>query len=225
MGQTGTMRGDPSRHAASLARLGLIAARGATVDVANLLRYGTLAPRVSERIWIDPLACAGALADGVELGRSGRVVGGDWDLAPLPLVDVPHIRMCLAHWRDGVPWERTGAYEELLRAIEEDGGSHGGCSTLADVVRRYERLDELLEEVRGAGGLAPRSEIGGPHWRERGGILMHVGRGGVPIFNGWGGCHRLAIALHLKLDLVPAQLGMVHPAGIDALPALRTPPA
>jgi uncharacterized ParB-like nuclease family protein len=54
-------------------------------------------------------------------------------------------------------------------------------------------------------------ELGGPaHARERGGILVHVDREGRPVYNGWSGCHRLAIARHLALPTVPVSVGVVH---------------
>ena len=46
-------------------------------------------------------------------------------------------------------------------------------------------------------------------YREMDGIFVHVGRSGDIIFGG-GGAHRLAIAQGLKLERVPAQLGVVH---------------
>jgi len=96
------------------------------------------------------------------------------------------------------------------------GGRFDGCETLEDVVRRYERLDEVFDQVRREGRLRTAAELGGS-FRERGGVYVHIGRHSQPVFS-LRGNHRLAIARILSLSLMPAQLGVVHP---EALPNWR----
>lgn len=185
-------------------------------DIGNLIRHGSHAPRSRQLIWVatdalnemlrEPQRSAMAL-------RKGEVVDGDWDLATCP-IDTPKIRCSILHWNDGVPWDETGAYEHHLAQIEASGGSYDGCSTLDDIVRRYERLDIVFEQVRREGRLRTRREVSSRAFRESGGIVVHVGRGGTAL---WGrdGSHRLAMAMVLKLRTLPAQVGAVHADALD----------
>jgi hypothetical protein len=184
----------------------------ATRDALNLVRYGRGAPRYAERLWIDPEEITGwlRLPERADMAtRSGCVVPGDWDLnvgAGFNAV----VQACVDHWRDGVPWEETGAYESAMRAIEHSpGGEFDGCRTLDDVVARHHELDRLHAQVLREGRLRARDELLGHRFRELGGILVHVDRRGRLIWGG-DGSHRLGIALALGLERAPAMLGAVH---------------
>ena len=175
-------------------------------------RYGRLAPKPFERAWIRPTSIEEALVKGFRpRDAAGLVSGGDWDLAVRPIEDVPHVRQGLARWRNGLDWEATGAYQDMLTLIAERGGNHHGCSTLDDVVERYRNLDAVFDQVAHEGRLRSRSQLGG-RFREHGGVQIHIGRAGQPIFNGWGGCHRIAMALALGLPSMPVQVGVAHAA-------------
>jgi hypothetical protein len=198
----------------------VIAAR----DLGNRRRYGRAAPRTFERIWIDPSACEQRI-QGFDERRSGRVVDGDWDLDNPPTDELPKIEFCRLHWEAGVPWAETGMFEYLLERIDRQGAPLYGCRTRADLVQRYESLDRVFEQVREEGRLRTRDELDAGAIRERGGIFVHIGRWGQPVF-AKEGCHRLAMARALALPTVPAQVGTVHP---EALGIWRqrytTPPA
>ena len=186
----------------------------AITDTTNRLRFGQDAPRVAQLIWVEPAACHVALNISEALGPaspslSGRVRGGDWDLQVRPVADVEKIAFGLRHWRDGVPWEETGAYEHMMRLIAERGRPVDRCSTLEDVIARYERLDAIYDEVLREGRLKPRAELSHGAFRERKGILIHVSRHSTPIFGGSSN-NRFAMALALGLPAMPAQLGVVH---------------
>lgn len=192
-------------------RLGL-AAEVLRRDVGNRRRFGRHAPRFAQLVWVDVAACDEAL-DIFEPDRSGEVVGGDWERAARPLEGDWDVIACRAHFEDGVTWEETGVYGHVIAEIAALGGRKDGCETLDDVVRRYDALDRLFECVGREGRLRSRRELPRTSFREHGGILVHVGRDGRPIF-GRQGCHRMAIARIQRLPVVPAQLGVVHP---DAL--------
>ncbi len=175
------------------------------------------APRPNERVWVDPARVEYAL-DGLPV-RSGAVVDRWPPVDPVPFEEHQHVRFALAHWRDGVPWEETGAYEYMLARIERRG-RQDGCHDLDDVKRRYERLDELFETARREGRLRTRQELDPRARNEDGGILVHIGPGGEPAI-GDGGKHRMAIAKLLGFPLVPARIGYVHRDAVRLLPALR----
>lgn len=140
----------------------------------------------------------------------GTVVGGDWDLQHHHFSTNPLARAALQHWRDGVDWVDTGAVELQLRRIREYGPALAdGMSTRDDVMRRYDRLDQLFELVRRTGELPP-------HTRPRDLIYLHLDRHGEPVF-GHRGVHRFVITHVLQVPSVTAQLGAVHAAAPQAL--------
>lgn len=175
-------------------------------DARNLVRYGLNAPRWGQLIWFDPGECTSF----VEYNRSytGQVMGGDWDIETIPLSEHEKFVACRRHWLDAVSWEDTGIID-LLAAELPIRGSVDGCRTREDLVSRYQALDDVFAIVEREGRFRTRKELDPHAYREVGGILIHVGRNGQPIF-GTGGCHRLAMAQVIGLARVPAQVGLVH---------------
>lgn len=199
----------PIRRARELGRL-----------FSNLVRFGRYAPRPNERLWIDPATVELAL-DGL-LVRSGYVVDRWPPGEPARLDEHIHVRFALAHWRDGVPWEETGAYDYMMEQIARRG-RQDGCYDLDDVKRRYERLDDLFETVMRERRLRTRPEVDPGARNEDGGILVHIGPGGETAI-GDSGKHRMTIAKLAGLDAVPGRIGYIHRDAIPLLPALRRPP-
>jgi hypothetical protein len=188
--------------------------------ISNIVRFGMAAPRPNERVWIDPAAIEYALG-GLRV-RSGAVIDQWPPVEPIRFEDHPHVRFALAHWRDGVPWEETGAYDYMLEQIGRRG-RQDGCHNLSEVKRRYERLDELFETVRREGWLRTSSQLDPPARNEDGGILIHIGPDGEFAI-GDSGKHRMTIAKLLQLAVVPARIGFVHRDALRLLPVLRRAP-
>jgi hypothetical protein len=188
--------------------------------ISNIIRFGTTAPRPNERVWIDPSEVRYALG-GLPV-RSGYVVDRWPPVDPVPFDEHVHVRFALAHWRDGVSWENTGAFEYMLEQISRRG-RQDGCHDLAEVERRYERLDELFETVRRERRLRTRSELDPGVRDEDGGILIHIGPDGEPAI-GDSGKHRMAIAKLVGLTVVPARIGYVHRDALRLLPEFRRAP-
>ena len=65
----------------------------------------------------------------------------------------------------------------------------------------------------------PQGTLVKGNFRERGGILVHIGSDGEPCFAG-AGYHRFAIAKILNLRF-PAQIGCVHIEALDHLDEYR----
>jgi hypothetical protein len=191
-------------------------------DVGNVLRHGRRAPRRAERIWVDPRAVRETYA-GFDSADSGRVIAGEWPRQARSVEDYYKLHACRRRWVDGVGWTETGIFDELLERIRIDGDVDG-CRTIEDLEHRYRTLDEIYEAVRCERRLRTRDELPGPTFRESGGVLVHIGDRGQPIFGHRGG-HRFVMALLLNLAVIPAQLGVVHPAGLSALSQYRRPPA
>jgi hypothetical protein len=199
----------------------------ATRDAVNLVRYGRGAPRYAERLWIDPEGITGwlQLPERAEMTtRSGCVVPGDWDLNVEPGIN-PVVRACIEHWREGVPWEDTGAYASAMRAIQRSPtGEFDGCRTFDDVIARHRGFDRLHAQVSLEGRLRTREELPDHRFRELGGILVHVDRRGRFIWGG-DGSHRLGIALALGLERAPVMLGAVHATAVRSWCADRATPS
>ena len=184
------------------------------------MRFGRAAPRPNERIWVNPGAVRYALG-GLPV-RSGYVVDRWPPTEPVPFEEHVHVRFALAHWRDGIPWEETGAYDYMLEQIARRG-RQDGCFDAEDVKRRYARLDELFETVRREGRLRTRSELDPAARDEDEGIFVHIGPDGEPAI-GDSGKHRMTIAKLLGLDVVPARIGYVHRDALPLVSRLRERP-
>lgn len=212
------------RYLAGVSARGWLGARARAVrrDVGNVLRHGTRAPRRAERIWVDPRHVRATYA-GFDAADSGRVIGGDWPQRARSVEEYYKLHACRRHWVDGVGWTETGIFDELLERIRVDGHIDG-LRTLEELEERYRALDEIFEVVRSERRLRTRDEVTDHAVRESGGILVHIGDEGQPIFGHRGG-HRFVMALLLNLAIIPAQLGVVHPAGLTALSHYRRPPA
>ena len=109
----------------------------------------------------------------------------------------------------------------MMERIAERG-ELDGCRSLDDVIARYERLDVMFERVTREKRLRTMSEVRPDNFRERGGVYIHIGRHNNPIFGG-GGCHRLAMAITLGIDEIPAQVGVVHPDALARWGSFRQP--
>lgn len=185
-------------------------------NVKNRVAYGAFAPKHSQRIYVNISGCTHYLPPEARpyayMPRrlSGLVLGGDWDLRLEPIDKCPKVRFCLLHWQQGVPWEETGCFEYSLDMIGREG-VFDGMRTLDDVKARYKRLDEIYEQVKKERRLRNASELGVARGRNREGhgITIHLDRTGKPVF-GESGCHRMAMAVSLGLETIPAKIGIVH---------------
>lgn len=213
-------------------------------DLKNFFRYGRTGPIAHERIWINPREVRHVVAPHpAEVGigpdcvayqdlrkrrsRARKLVGtviGDEidDFRYAPLGSLNKIQACRKHWQEGLTWEEAGAIEALMFKITATDSSPSGCRTRDDVVRRYQKLDELFESIRTAGRLKSFARRKAGFRRELDGVQIHLGRDGEFLF-GERGTHRLAMSLVLGFDSIPASLGFVHESALDVLPRLRRP--
>ena len=204
--------------------------RALWIDTLNRIRYGPHAPRYAERVWIHPSLCkryieAADLAarQGTRVRQlSGRVVRQWPTELEQPFENHPKLTYCWAHWRDGKDWVAAGAIDFMLNRIAvSPTGVTDKCRTAEDVQARFEALDRIWEEVKARGSLLSQQELEADNYREVGGVLVHLGPDGEPVFSG-AGCHRFAMAMLLDVPF-PAQLGCVHISALKYLPQLRIP--
>lgn len=195
--------------------------RASRKDARNRGEFGAGAPKYAELLWVRPRDVEAGLKKWSSK-QSARVVSA-WphDLAR-PLCKWVTIRCCLEHWRGGVSWEETGLIDQMMSWIDKNG-KVDRLSSRQDVLKRYEQLDDLYEQVVKEGQLKTRKELVRGNFREEGGVLIHIGPDCQPYFGGKGN-HRLAIAIAADLAFFPAQLGVVHESALDCLSNYRFEP-
>lgn len=193
--------------------------------VGNRFRYGANAPEFAELIYVDPMQ-VNDYSFAWKQKDSGRIAGGDWDqLQNLIQIDTRFkYKACVERWELNKCWEETGIYEFMLDNIQRQGSPFDKCSSLEDIMARYARLDKLFEEVKVTGRFKTQQELAPGCYNEEGGVYVHIGRQNQLIFGG-GGIHRLAIAKILRLNSIPAQLGVVHPEALASWKTYKQKPA
>ena len=176
----------------------------------NKIQYGKNGPVFGELIYVNPQEHHTYLSF-KHRSFSGKILKGDWDLQPQQEIEETIIyKACIEHWEYDVPWKETGIYDFMINKIEEFGGFVDGCGNLKDVIERYEKLDNLFEAIKLSRTFKTQKELNPKAFNENGGLLFHIGRDNKPIFGG-GGMHRFAMAKILKLEIIPAQIGVIHP--------------
>ncbi len=113
-----------------------------------------------------------------------------------------------AHFRDGVPWERTPFVTRCLELAAADRPSWRSLDSNAAILERCRRIDELYESIR-TDGYRTQRELGVRSiMRVTDEIVVDVGRDGTILFVN--GRHRLAIAKLLDLEAVPVCVLVRH---------------
>jgi hypothetical protein len=209
-------RGDAPRRAVALLWGASVRCRAMRQDAAQVARFGRGAPRLFESVVVDPRSISTWISLGEPLWRgSGLVEGGAWDEARLPIETNSTMRYARLRFVDRMSW--TDICDHLVTPGVAVPPELMAVARLADprlpvreaALRRLEWFDELFREVERTRRLQPRSAVAGWRYREHGGICVHVGRAGRPIF-GARGNHRFAIARILELERIPAMIGLVH---------------
>ena len=144
---------------------------------------------------------------------AGRVMDGDWDRQTVPFREMTVYRGFEAHFEDGVDWERTEFFSDVMDRIDA-GVPMWGARSRAAFERRCERIDELYASIEEHGYQTQtelaRGEVDDPLASQRVSPARHtiydemtvlIGRDGEYIFVD--GRDRLAIALLLDLPSVP----------------------
>ncbi len=195
-------------------------------DLSNIIRYGTEAPRHLELIYVNPADVTRCIpwseGNRVGLHLSGQVVHAvEWDEVAESVAESTNVNRLIAHWVDKVPWEDLGNYRYVMREVKKRPVE--GCFTPEDVVERYRRLDHMFAEAKRTGRLKTRGEVDPAALREEGGVLMHIGPCGEPIFGGVG-VHRFTVARILNIPL-PCMVGAVDRSALDQYPKFRAMPS
>jgi hypothetical protein len=191
--------------------------RAMVQDLAQMMRYGSNAPKLCERVYVDIRKVNYWLPPNGDWWReSGRVLGGDWEGGIESLDTNCTLTYSKMHWQEGKDWENIreilleqGSVGIAEFAVLESLGS--SSETKRNVARaRLASYESLYLELSATRRFKSRSELSVPHFREHGGILIHFDSKGRLIF-GARGNHRFSIAKLLDLSRVPVMVGLVHP--------------
>ena len=194
-----------------------------TKDVMNKLRYGLKAPLTFECIWVNPMEIEHIIyreeikrVTGLHREKASGVVI-DWDNIQnySLLSDEYRIQYCTDHWQKGLSWEELGVYE-FMKITEKYGDW-----PREKVVKRFENYDRVFETVKNDMKLKTRKELDPSNFREKDGILVHIGPNGKPFFGG-NGFHRLAMAMVLGINPIPACIGVIDKGSLHLLEKFRT---
>jgi len=147
-----------------------------------------------------------------------KILDGNWDYDIKPIEEFEKYNVLYQRFCLNKSWSEIGVFKK-----REDGSNWDNYATRDSLKKRYENIDLIYEDVKSTGKLKSRYEVI-KNWKylffERDGIIFHVDRNGQPIFAG-SGWHRLCIALFLKVEKIPIQLGVIHPKGLKSLKHYR----
>ena len=185
-----------------------------------LNKYGEMAPREGEVIWIDPCSVSGHMSPTVwnalkkKTGfNGGTIVSGKWDITDVEYLDFtsedPFVS-CYDHWINGKCWQQTSLFvENPPRLIR--GETRSRRLTLDELKTRYEKLDKIYHSIESKGEMSTEKKDL---------VKISIARDGTLI---WGpdGRHRLCIAICIGIVKIPALTGFVHAEAVDVFQTLR----
>ena len=184
------------------------------LECVNILRLGSNAPRNCELIWVNPNICNYAVNNCAEkLSDMGATIkDGDWDKDLISVNECPNVSFTNLRFLNGIPWDQTGSMEYTMDYLKKYG-TFSNISTKEDVISRHKNLDKIFSQVRQERKLKPRYQIDKQCFRETDGIKIHIDRDCKPVF-GRAGEHRFSMARILNLQIIPAQVGVIHPKAL-----------
>ena len=151
-----------------------------------------------------------------EWSPMGGVLGGDWDRYTVPFSQCIEDRMARERYEQGIPWEQTEAYRELMMWMSRRRPDLFRCRGPGELMERLRYLDSLAaslaahgyresaahETPRPPGATPPLSDYPDE-------IQIRIGRHGELLYARHGR-HRLAIARALGLSRIPVLVWTRH---------------
>ena len=175
----------------------------------NLQKYDA-APHPYKIVDVDPEEIQTYTQHFAKWESVGLITGGGWDIDVKLLRNKPKHRAVAKRFGEGVDWDETKIYDELLSRIEKHGNADG-CKDLHELKQRYADIDKLYNSMKAEGYKREYHDSQPPWWgvRDLDYIACHIGRHGEFIFE-FGGNHRLAIAKVLQIEQLPVWILARH---------------
>lgn len=133
----------------------------------------------------------------------GTVLDGDWDMSEHNFSKLLLYQGTRQHYVEGVDWQETVYYTELVEQFHDQGWEHEEAETLA--TERCEKIEGVYERINRDGYRSQR-ELNGHPLHE---VTVTVGRNGQLLYN-CEGRHRLSVAKVLGIDAIPVLLLVRH---------------
>ena len=147
-------------------------------------------------IWVRPDDITRLAADDSNL-YDYEIVPGDWDRRTTSLDASKRYRAALEHFSDGVAWEDTDYFRDLVPLFDQRRTVRG-VRSFAELTRYYETHGRSVYESIQKEGFLPRSV---PH--------VHIARDGELIY-GTQGIERLAMAKVARVERMPCRVRTRH---------------
>ena len=161
-------------------------------------------------IWINPKTIKYRYKGGVSSRKkygAGSILDGDWDL-DVEIIDAQKrlkYKGIVAHFKDGVPWEKTALFRDDFANKMKRGDLIRGCRSIQELLNYYnDKIDGLYYSLKEDGFLLPSKEH-----PEIDFMQVCIGRKGELIYTD-SGTHRLFIAMHLNINPIPAKVWWRH---------------
>lgn len=140
---------------------------------------------------------------------AGRVIGGNWDQERGDLTTDDSLYDALVErYQNDTPWSEIDFYQKQIDRIKR-GESAWGCRTVAELQKRYEKLDDVHTSMLKQGYQPAREVVDGRSIMALDEIGVHIGRDGELLFAGEGN-HRIRLAHIVGLDTVAVQVLVRH---------------
>lgn len=159
--------------------------------------------------------------------EAGYIYSGRWDKTVQPLNSLDRIRSIKNHFLFGKPWEDTIYYRKIMRAYIKKDKSWRGIQSKEDLLRFFDRIDDLHKKISNEGYKSQKELARGPNRYHRqvsvnrsekeqkreslikNEIGVSIGRNGEVLLQNQGR-HRLSIAQVLGIDHVPVHVIARH---------------
>lgn len=169
----------------------------------NQFFYGRNAPVPGTVLYINPAVitreCNGYY-DSVGLITRKSVKGRDVLISK----DIKY-RAVKARIQNGTSWEDTGIYEWMENEIRKNGPLDD-CYCMRDIIKRYNRLDQLIDQIRTGEKIKTNIELG--KVMESDALKVNIDSDAT-IYKSLSGKHRIAIIHCFGIKIIPVLVGAV----------------
>lgn len=183
--------------------------RGSKYNLARLI--GTLRKDDLSLLYVSPASIQStinqfdATLTGNAVWHIGSVSAGDWDLLGVPVKEHDQVfEILAAHIDQNNPFNEIPQFQARVYQIEQ-GKIVDSCTTPAEYHQRWQDIVTLYKTIQND-GYKTQAELGSNNPLDE--IRVQIGRKGDFLFEE--GLHRLAIAQHLQLPLIPVLVTRRH---------------